>query len=258
MLSVGLCLHFVIIVIMASSQDFIDMRKEFSTVMNNFHEQLESASSSQGNSFIQIEKDFALFRSRFEGLLDRLCNRIDVLECQVRKNTVLIHGVPEQQGENVLEVVTNFFNKELKPRDLVLSKSHIDYCYRLRGTAGKQRPVLVKFASYWVKSDVWFAKKQLKGKPFSLSESLTHMRSRLLKEVKDRFGYRSVWTGDGNIFVCLPNKKKVRIANYRDFESAVGILEGLKVDTSDAESVKSVKGSSKRTAGVTTRKGGKN
>ena len=48
--------------------------------------------------------------------------------------------------------------------------------------------------------EVFQNKKKLKGKKYSITESLTSMRLELLNKAKAKFGFRNVWTSEGRIF----------------------------------------------------------
>ena len=64
---------------------------------------------------------------------------------------------------------------------------------------GKSRPIIVKFARYVDSHSVFVYKKALKGKNIFIIESLTKERMSKLKEAKEQYGFKRVWTIDRKI-----------------------------------------------------------
>ena len=52
-------------------------------------------------------------------------------------------------------------------------------------------------------------KKKLKGKGYSINESLTALRMKKLTEARKNFGFTNVWTQDGRIICKEGNRIKV-------------------------------------------------
>ena len=73
----------------------------------------------------------------------------------------------------------------------------------------KFRPIIVKFSRYNVHDKVFKNKKKLKGKGYSITESLTAMRMKKLTEARNSFGFTNVWTQDGKILCKEDNRIKV-------------------------------------------------
>ena len=65
----------------------------------------------------------------------------------------------------------------------------------------KPRPMIVKFARYAVRREIFMNKTKLKGKRMLVTESLTSSRMQLKK-----YGVRVVWTSDGRVMVKENNK----------------------------------------------------
>ena len=61
------------------------------------------------------------------------------------------------------------------------------------------RPVVVKFTRYSDRNKIFRNKKRLNGKKMSITESLTRLRMSKLKEARYEFGFRNVWSTDGQI-----------------------------------------------------------
>ena len=71
---------------------------------------------------------------------------VDRQEKYSRRNFILIHGVKENQNENIDEVVVNEIKSEM---DLDISPGDIDCTHRIGVLIkGKTRPIIVKFLRY--------------------------------------------------------------------------------------------------------------
>lgn len=142
-----------------------------------------------------------------------------------RRNCLLIHGIPEEDGENTTTASLNKINHRL---DLQLSPSDIDRSHRLgrpksssSKTDTKTRPIILKFISYSHREQVYSAKKGFKGTSIMITESLTPKRmvlyraaQRMMKEGE----IISVWSMDGRIIVLTKNNHKVNIASLSDLD----------------------------------------
>ena len=54
-------------------------------------------------------------------------------------------------------------------------------------------------------------KKRLKGKKMSITERLTGLRMSMLKEARDEFGFRNVWSTDSRILYKEEGSDKTRV-----------------------------------------------
>lgn len=79
-------------------------------------------------------------------------------KCDARKINLLIVGIKEKEGENLKDVISSFFTK-----NMALSGIEIVSTYRL-GKLGGNRPrlILVRFASMAHRQQVWFSKSKIK------------------------------------------------------------------------------------------------
>ena len=65
--------------------------------------------------------------------------------------------------------------------------------------SGKVRPVIVKFVRYNDRKKIYANKKLLKGTKVSITESLTAQHVEKLKEAKEKYDFKNVWSNDGRI-----------------------------------------------------------
>lgn len=145
--------------------------------------------------------------------LDLLNTSFDQLETHSRRKVLLLHGLPEDSKENVAAKVHEVLSSKMKL--MQARPEDIEACHRL-GTAKKERtrPVLVRFATYKSKSDVWKAKTMLKGSRISMSEFLTKSRQNIFVAARKHFGIKNCWSSDGTIVVMLPDKTKRKITEF--------------------------------------------
>ena len=80
----------------------------------------------------------------------------------------------------------------------------------------KPRPIIVKFTSYNVITEVYRQKRKLKGSSIVITESLTKTRVELYHIVSKHAKVEAVWTSDGTIIALLSGKNKKVIENNHD------------------------------------------
>ena len=64
----------------------------------------------------------------------------------------------------------------------------------------KERPIIVTFARFNWRHNIFKNKKLLKGKGVSTTESRTNDCMANLNGTRETYGFRKVWTSDGKIF----------------------------------------------------------
>ena len=180
----------------------------------------QSLSFDIGKLTLKIEKLQAsvsdLQSSQDEKLKD-LHFQLDNLEQYGRRNCLLIHGIPEKSGENTDTQVLEVFNNNLK---LDIVHSDLDRSHRLgRQHREKTRSIIVKFATYNIRSQVFRVKKHLKGSGISVTESLTMNRKDLYYKVKSLPSVKSAWTLDGKIVCLMQDGSKKKFEKERDLSS---------------------------------------
>lgn len=184
-------------------------------------------------SFTEFNNKFlVLFREVMEGLT-KVEERLDEVEQYSRRNCLLIHGVEEKDGEDILQKVLVIFKEKIK---VDVQEHHIDRLHRIgkpRNMADiikrGHRPIIVKFVSYVQRNLVFSNKKNLKGCKIGVTESLTSNRLNILNSAKEKFNKSNVWTFDGKV-VVLVNKNKNYISTHRELselilKNSVGLIE---------------------------------
>ena len=70
---------------------------------------------------------------------------------------------------------------------------------KLRDSGQKLRPIIVKFVRYNDRKNVFNRKNKLNGKNIVIMESLTATQMKKLKEARQIYDFKNVWTSDGKI-----------------------------------------------------------
>ena len=176
----------------------------------------------------EMESLLAVQKNTTDHLLtekDRLKNEVELLKAKVdlseqrgRNINLLLHGVPEEQGEKTTEKSASIISKEVM---IPLSSDDIARSHRLGPPSShitrntKPRPIIIRFKDEVKKLDIYKNKKNLKGKGLLLTENLTKIRYNIYKKAITKFGHRNVWTSEGRILTSI-NGKNTEISTEND------------------------------------------
>ncbi|KAK5647758.1 hypothetical protein RI129_002650 [Pyrocoelia pectoralis] len=125
-----------------------------------------------------------------------------------------ISGIVEAPGENTDLLVTQFLKNNLEVDCTIMD---IKLSHRIgRSQDGLKRSIIVKFASYRKREEVFAKKKLLKKTGFVVSEDLTASRYQIYKQYCEEYRKSNVWTLDGRINIIDKNGKRrvVDVLNY--------------------------------------------
>ena len=165
--------------------------------------------------------------------IEKVYDQMDELEQYSRKNTIEIHGIPEDAYESTEYAVM----KVAEALAIPLNESEIEISHKLKRKGN--RPIIVKFVSHKIKSQLYKARTKLKNVKMSdlfpnycssiqsseriyINENLTQFRRNLVNEAsklkRNRGGpVLNLWTIDGKIFVkTSPGGAPVRIYSTGD------------------------------------------
>ena len=169
----------------------------------------------------QLEVKNSINEAIIKSLEEKLKSKSTELEIMIddnsqysRRNCLLLHGVPENDNENIDKILHETLNDEAT-LDLGISVVDvIDRAHRLgkpskgrvtRNNKPKVRPIIIKFTSYRTRRAVFSSKKHLKGTGVVITESLTHRRYKLLQAAQEKYGFKSTWSSDGKIMAYVNN-----------------------------------------------------
>ncbi len=121
---------------------------------------------SHENKTLRIEVDQVKFRnSQLSSENDKLTERIIKLESHSRRDDLIFEGVAESTPDDVHVKLLAIFKDKLKlenPENIKIVRAH-RLGKRNPGTYSEPRSIIVKFHWYGDRTEVWQAKKNLKG-----------------------------------------------------------------------------------------------
>ncbi|XP_078343631.1 uncharacterized protein LOC144629287 [Oculina patagonica] len=151
--------------------------------------------------------------------------KYDDIEQYSRKFNLEIHGIPEQEDEDILNTVLDLA-EVLK---VELQEEDIDICHRLYKGADKARPIIVKFSNYTSKYEMYSARLGLRNLDLApkfgaekifINENLTKRRAALYSKVRKKIKnlpQGKSWTTDGKIFAKpTATGRRIRINSEDD------------------------------------------
>uniref|UniRef100_A0A8D9E477 Uncharacterized protein n=1 Tax=Cacopsylla melanoneura TaxID=428564 RepID=A0A8D9E477_9HEMI len=142
--------------------------------------------------------------------LEKQETRLNHMEQYSRRNCLLIHGVREEDGaqteDECVAMALQIFNANMQ---IAMNGSAIDRAHRIGGSRDttrkknpkKNRPIIVKFVSYFHRRLVFTQKSRLKASGIYITESLTRENFKVLNEAKQIYSMNNVWTNDGRILI---------------------------------------------------------
>lgn len=146
---------------------------------------------------------------QLEAKVAKLEAKCDDLEQYSRRNSLRISGIAEDEYEDVSAITMNFIKEDLK-KDMTITS--IDRVHRVGAMRedGKPRPILVKFATYRDRAQIYKSRSMLKNKKLPdgshiyINEDLSQRRSSLLyncRKLKKAYKIQDCWSSDGQILV---------------------------------------------------------
>ena len=115
----------------------------------------------------------------------------------------------------------NKLNTKHKLDNKIISND-IDVCHVLPSRKNQPAPIIVKFVRRSIRNLAFYNEKKLKlsQEKLSITESLSKRRLALVMEAKKAFGFKNVWTNNGNVFCYLKDKRQV-INDFGDISKLV-------------------------------------
>lgn len=201
--------------------------------------------SSSGTSELSILKaDYINFKDFVMKYLSLLQRQLELLmagydrhEIISRKKVLLVHGMREENQEQLDDKIVNILKGNLKLPNVEHDK--IDICHRLGPKSEKPRPVLVRFTSVKLRSEIWRTKSHLKGSGLTISEFLTKPRQETFMAARKYFGVGQCWSADGNVIIQLPDKSRKKIVSMSELQSLMDIYPSYTQASQDTKQTRS-------------------
>lgn len=209
-------------------------------VLRNEVEVLKKSLQFQSTTVEEIQKENAELKSQVKELnmtqelimkrAEDLEDRNDNLEMYTRKYNLELHGIPEDDEEDLEDIVIKLGESV----GVEIEEDDIDIVHRMkvRFKSGP-RPIIVRFMSHKIKSKMYKAKKKLRGetrfndelngaKAIYINENLTTTKRRLFAELRKRakqYKWNSCWSLDGKLFVCkVKGDRPIKISTHAELE----------------------------------------
>lgn len=190
----------------------------------------DSAGTSRDCDLVGIDKKLENIEATFFREINLLRSDVLGLEAKVsimqdkwthtellnNKRMIVIHGLPETSDGNLGDYVIGFIANRL---NFKLNKGDISDTYRIgrqKKNDKKIRPVVVEFCDKWIRNEVYYKKRSLKGTKIMITERLTSENLMIFKEVR-QLKKNDCWTKGGIVFASN-NGKKMRIGSKVDVE----------------------------------------
>jgi hypothetical protein len=156
-----------------SSNEKLDILCNGQTQMMKTLETLTGEVSSLKGQFSEVKVGLESANEKINSLQAtnrELIGKIDLLENNVRKNNVIVFGLPEKDlNEDSVEIFCDFTTNYM---NYFVNQDNIVCAYRIGKKIGK-RPLLITLINLKVKSDLMKNASKLKGTGFSISDDLT-------------------------------------------------------------------------------------
>lgn len=193
----------------------------FKLRMVDYEEKLKKVTYADISS---LSQDFTNFKTFVWESLSLVKSQLELFslsherhEAHLRRKVLLIHGIPEEQNEDVLNTVTSIIVHKVGLNEF--SNNNIEVCHRLGVTRGKPRPVLIRFKDLQCRHMVWDNKTSLKGSGYTISEFLTKARHKVFLEARKHFGVKNCWSSNSKIVILLPDKSRRKIELWSELQS---------------------------------------
>lgn len=129
--------------------------------------------------------------------------KLDNIQQRLKNDNLRLMQIPEAEGEDIREKVKNIFKDKMNAE---ITESDIVSVYRVgKRSENKPRHTIVTFRDNVSKMKVFNKKKSLKGSRIVIKEDLTATRLDIMKTASEQYGFRNVWSVNGNIFAKTEN-----------------------------------------------------
>ncbi|KAF9417188.1 hypothetical protein HW555_005699 [Spodoptera exigua] len=202
-----------------------ELSSTFTSRMAAYEEELKNVGSNEAShrTIAGLSRDYTEFKTLVWKTMSALKMQVELLtlgldrhEMASRRQVLLLHGLPERKDEDHVSQAVSIVTEKLKiPK---VSSMDIDSCHRLGADTSKPRPLLIRFQSHRLRSEVWQSKTLLKGSGLVFSEFLTKPRHDAFLAARKHFGVTQCWTSEGKIVVMLPDKSRRKIESPAEFE----------------------------------------
>lgn len=215
-----------------------EIRKDIKGVETNLGKSVNSAfeelketkslvckQSEEITALLELVNKLSTENTELKNKVSSLECRLDDLEQYSRRDTIEIHGIPAERGEQVMEVVKSVG----RALDLPIDESMISACHRLRSREGTGRaPGIIVKMTRRTDAVAILQRRRVKRNlsthnigltsspavPIYINESLCPGRRRLLnaaRTIKNEKHYTYLWIRDGKILLRMADNEPVKV-----------------------------------------------
>ncbi|KAJ8730238.1 hypothetical protein PYW07_017276 [Mythimna separata] len=208
-----------------------DLGTTFTARMDTYEKELKNVSSNEvtHKTIASLSRDFMEFKCLIWKTMSALKTQMELLtvgldrhEMASRRQVLILHGLAEQKDEDHTSQAVLTIKDKMKIVNI--SSSDISSCHRLGADSSKPRPLLIRFNSHNLRSEVWRSKTLLKGSGLVISEFLTRPRHDVFINARKHFGVKQCWTSEGKIVILLPDKSRRRIESAAELQQLVSLF----------------------------------
>ena len=159
--------------------------------------------------------------SHAENKLDTSSSRLHAIEQQMRKNSLLVHGLNDipvkTYGLEFSEYKINKLKELLPTIADKLKIEDVDVSHPLRTKSNNKSCVIIKFVRRDIKNLIFYEKRELKKSPqkISITEHLTAQNLWYLDEARSMVGFKNTWSSQCVVY-ALVNGKKIAVRSSED------------------------------------------
>ena len=180
-------------------------------------------STSLKNEIVSLRKELKQKDSKILDLQQQVASleiETDNLQQYSRRNSLRITGIPETETENVVEKSLAVINETMNVRPQI-NLNDIDRIHRVGPKTSSNRPMLIKFSTYYARKRVMDGRSRLKQSGLFVNEDLTRRRADICwraRQLKKEGKIQGVWTADGKILIKNNVNRVVNITTTKDLE----------------------------------------
>ncbi|XP_046677581.1 uncharacterized protein LOC124365633 [Homalodisca vitripennis] len=186
---------------------------------------LVSKQGEEMSALLELVNKLSTENAALRNKVAMLESRMDDIEQYSRRDTIEIHGIPADRGEQIVEVVKTVG----RALDLTIDENMISACHRLRNREGSGKPpgIIVKMTRR-MDAEAVLQKRRVKrnlnthdigltaspAMPIYINESLSPGRRRLLnaaREKKSEKHYTYLWIRGGKILMRKAEGEPVKV-----------------------------------------------
>ena len=166
-------------------------------------------------------------------MMKKIKIELDRIDQKQRETRLRIAGVPEEDGEEVLEKITQIAKKKLGIK--AFKEDDVELTHRSgKKKQRKTRDIIVQFKSKAIKDQFQEQRKKLydatnTGDRVYLNDDLTEFRQKLLfdaRQLAKRERIKAVWSQHGSIMILKDAQERpIAISTYDDLRKAVDFLD---------------------------------